>query len=163
MFNTDGERLAECFDENGNFVLPENGLCQYKLTDGGNGGDAVELVSLVDFNFGSDVQIGFLTEFGEAPSVVKYVIFSGGFAESEYPVNAPSGYGHNNAAGAESVGAAAFLFTEEFIGDPQTLQLRADAGEPECVPACLNDFSSAGAHRSSSIQKAIVCRRRRFA
>ncbi len=149
MFDDMGNRVPDCFeflDANGFF--PD--LCQFLFTDGGvpldggGGGDAIELVSLVDFIGGSTVQLGFETQSGDAPGFVKFVIFGGGFASSEYEVNAPSGFGHNNAAGAEGVGAAAFYFTEEFIGDPSTLQLRAMAGEPECVPACLNDFSSAG-------------------
>lgn len=149
MFDQNGARVPDCFeflDANG-FFPP---LCQFIFTDGGvpidggDGGDAVEFVSLVDFIGGSTVQLGFETQSGDAPGYVKFVITGGGFAASEYPINAPSGYGHNNAAGAEGVGAAAFYFTEEFIGDPATLPLRSLAGEPECVPACLNDFSSAG-------------------
>lgn len=150
MFDQAGVRVADCFPGGGPFVFPANGLCQFQFTDGGvpldggMGGDAIELVSLVDFNGGSTVQIGFETQSGAAPGFVKFVVFGGGFAAAEYAINAPSGYGHNNAQGAEGVGAAAFYFTEEFIGDPNTLPLRAQAGEPECVPACLNDFSSAG-------------------
>ncbi|WP_428409551.1 hypothetical protein [Hyphococcus sp.] len=149
MFDDMGNRVPDCFeflDANGFF--PD--LCQFQFTDGGvpidggAGGDAIELVSLVDFIGGSTVNLGFETQSGDAPGLVKFVIFGGGFASSEYEINDPSGFGHNNAAGAEGVGAAAFYFTEEFIGDPSTLQLRALAGEPECVPACLNDFSSAG-------------------
>jgi len=151
MFDAAGVRVADCFPGGGPLVVPPNGLCQFQFTnggvpiDGGNGGDAIELVSLVDFVGGSTVQIGFVNESGAAPGLFKYVLFAGGFAGSEYDViGDPSGFGHNNAAGAEGVGAAAFYFTEEFIGDPNTDTLRAGAGEPECVPACLNDFSSAG-------------------
>ena len=150
MFDSAGVRVADCFDDAGVFVPPANGLCQFQFTDGGipidggNGGDAIELVSLVDFTGGAEVQLGFLTESGPAPGFVKYVLFGGGIAASEYAIDAPSGFGHNNASGAEGVGAAAFYFTEEFIGDPNTLDLRGQAGEPGCVPACLNDFSSAG-------------------
>jgi hypothetical protein len=144
MFDMAGVRVANCFPGGGPFVFPANGLCQFQFVDGGAGGDAVEFLSLVDFVGGSQVQIGFLTETGAAPGFVKFVIAGGGIVASEYPLDAPSGYGHNNAAGAEGVGAAAFYFTEEFIGDPSTLQLRALAGEPECIPACLNSFSSAG-------------------
>ena len=148
MYDMQGNRVFDCFEPGGQ--SQPNGLCQFIFTDGGvpidggNGGDAVEFVSLVDFIGGQQVQIGFETQSGQAPGFVKFVIAGGGIAASEYPINAPSGYGHNNAAGSEGVGAAAFYFTEEFIGDPSTLQLRAQAGEPECVPACLNDFSSAG-------------------
>ncbi len=149
MFDAAGARVDDCFP-GGVFVFPANGLCQFQFTDGGvpldggMGGDAIELVSLVDFVGGSTVQIGLETQSGASPGFVKFVVFGGGIAASEYAIDAGSGYGHNNAKGAESVGAAAFYFTEEFIGDVNTLQLRALAGEPECVPACLNDFSSAG-------------------
>ncbi|MGE0182115.1 MAG: hypothetical protein AB7F91_14670 [Parvularculaceae bacterium] len=151
MFDQAGVRVADCFPGGGPFVPPANGLCQFQFTDGGGlpidggaGGDAIELVSLVDLIGGSTVQIGLESQSGAAPGFVKFVLFGGGITAAEYAINAPSGYGHNNADGAEGVGAAAFYFTEEFIGDPNTLQLRAQAGEPECVPACLNDFSSAG-------------------
>ncbi|GAB2199087.1 S8/S53 family peptidase [Sessilibacter sp. MAH4] len=150
MFDENGVRVPDCFvfqAENG-FFPP---LCQFQFTDGGGnpidggaGGDAIEFVSLVDFVGGSTVQLGFLAETGDAPGFVKYVLTGGAIVESEYPVDAASGFGHNNAAGAEGVAAAAFFFTEEFIGDANTNTLRAGAGEPECVPACLNDFSSAG-------------------
>ncbi|WDI30877.1 hypothetical protein PUV54_13025 [Hyphococcus flavus] len=148
MFDMQGNRVFDCFEPGGQ--SQPNGLCQFKFTsggiplDGGNGGDAIELVSLVDFIGGQQVQIGFETQSGDAPGFTKFVIFGGGIVASEFPINAPSGFGHNNAAGSEGVGASAFYFTEEFIGDPSTLQLRSMAGEPECVPACLNDFSSAG-------------------
>lgn len=149
MFDAAGQRVPDCFP-GGVFEFPAAGLCQFVFTDGGvpidggNGGDAIELVSLVDFVGGSTVQIGFETQSGRPPGFVKFVIFGGGFESSEYAIDAPSAFGHNNAAGAEGVGAAAFYFTEEFIGEPRTLPLREQAGEPPCRPACLNDFSSAG-------------------
>jgi hypothetical protein len=142
-------RVPDCFP-GGVFQFPPFGLCQFQFTDGGipidggNGGDAIELVSLVDFIGGSTVSLGFETQSGPAPSFVKYVLFAGGFTAAEYAVDAPSGFGHNNAAGAEGVGAAYFGYTEEFIGDPNTIDLRTLANEPPCIPACLNDFSSAG-------------------
>lgn len=151
MFDEAGVRVANCFLPDGTFVFPDNGLCQFQFDgdtgplDGGAGGDAIELVSLVDFNGGSTVNIGFETQSGSAPGFIQFVPFAGTLAGAEFPLDGgPTGYGHSNAAGAESVGAAAFFITEEFIGDPATRQLRAIAGEPECVPACLNDFSSAG-------------------
>ncbi|MBI1393539.1 MAG: hypothetical protein GC152_12425 [Alphaproteobacteria bacterium] len=149
IFDVQGNRVFDCFEPGGQ--SQPNGLCQFKFTnggveiDGGNGGDAIELVSIVDFIGGQVVQIGLETQSGPPPGFFKYVIFGGGIPASQFPVTgSPSGFGHNNAAGAEGVGAAAFYFTEEFIGDPNTLPLRSLAGEPECIPACLNDFSSAG-------------------
>lgn len=150
MFDSSGVRVADCFPGGGDFVFPANGICQFQFTDGGvpldggAGGDAAEYVSLVDFTGGATVQLGFLTESGDAPGFVKYVIYSGGFAATEYPVNAPSGYGHNNAAGAEGVGAAAFFITEEWAGDPSVQFPTPPLTARTCAPACLNDFSSAG-------------------
>ncbi|MDZ7627720.1 MAG: hypothetical protein U5J99_04825 [Parvularculaceae bacterium] len=149
MFDENGERVVDCFP-GGVFEFPANGLCQFQFTDGGlpldggAGGDAIELVSLVDFIGGSTVNIGLEAQSGAAPGFVKFNIFGGGFLNAEYAVDDGPSWGHSNAAGAESVAAAAFFLTEEFIGDPATLQLRANAGEPPCAPACLNDFSSAG-------------------
>jgi len=146
LFDSEGNRVPDCFEPGGQ----SGDLCQFQFTDGGvpidggNGGDAIELVSLVDFVGGSQVSIGLETQSGPAPGFVKFVLFGGSLDGAEYPLEAGSGFGHNNAAGAEGVGAAAFYFTEEFEGDPNTLDLRAQAGEPWCVPACLNDFSSAG-------------------
>ncbi len=151
VFDDAGARIANCFLPDGTFVFPDNGLCQFLFSngvddlDGGNGGDAIELMSIVDFNGGSTVNIGFETQSGAAPGFIQFVPFAGVLAGAEFPLDGgPTGYGHSNAAGAEAVGASAFFITEEFIGDPATRQLRAIAGEPECVPACLNDFSSAG-------------------
>ena len=145
-----GERVPDCFPGGGPFVFPAGGLCQFLFTnggvpiDGGAGGDAIELVSLVNFNGVATVDVGFYVESGPAPGFVKWVNFGARAIMNEHDTQSPSGFGHNNAAGAEGVGAAAFYFTEEFIGDPNTLDLRAQAGEEPCVPACLNDFSSAG-------------------
>ena len=144
-----GQRVPDCFP-GGVFQSPANGLCQFLFTDNGNpidggaGGDAVELVSLVNFLGVATVDVAFYVDSGPAPGFVKWVNFGSRAVVNEYDTLSPSGFGHNNAAGAEGVGAAAFYFTEEFIGDPNTLDLRGQAGEEPCVPACLNDFSSAG-------------------
>ena len=150
MFDSAGNRVPDCFvflDANGFF--PD--LCQFRFTDntgaeitGGNGGNAQEFVSLVDFVGGTTVDLGFELISGPAPHFLKFATTGSTFVNPEYPIDAGAGYGHNNAAGSEAVGASAFYFTEEFIGDPATDTLRAAAGEPDCVPACLNDFSSAG-------------------
>ena len=56
------------------------------------------------------------------------------FTVDEHDTASGTVHGHANAAGAEAVGAAAWYQTEEW-GSP----LR-----PQCLPACLNSFSSAG-------------------
>ena len=84
-----------------------------------------------------EVQIGIELFEGPAPNYVKYVWFdldAGVFTVDEHDTASGTVYGHANAAGAEAVGAAAWYQTEEW-GSP----LR-----PQCLPACLNSFSSAG-------------------
>jgi hypothetical protein len=83
------------------------------------------------------VQIGVELFAGPPPNYIKYVWFdldAGVFTIDEYDTASGTVYGHANAAGAEAVGAAAWYQTEEW-GSP----LR-----PQCFPACLNSFSSAG-------------------
>lgn len=146
MFDDAGNPVPDCFvflDENGYFP----NLCQFFFTDGGQdlnggvGGDALDLVSLVSFEPGPvTVQIGFEVKAGPAPHLVKYAPFvqSGSYSVAEWDTQSGSAYGHSNAAGAEGVGAAAFFLTEEF-GD-----LAQQLFGTQCSPACLNDFSSAG-------------------
>lgn len=145
MFDDAGNPVLDCFDP-----AYISGLCTFFFQDGGVGGDAIDLVNLVYIRGSSadpvaqTAQIGFRTSAGAAPNLVMHVPFSlgGSLAELEWATNSGTGYGHNNAAGAEGVGASAFNFTEEFIGDPQTNNQRPPG--TECAPACLNDFSSAG-------------------
>ncbi|MEZ5894241.1 MAG: hypothetical protein R3C58_13995, partial [Parvularculaceae bacterium] len=152
LFDTDGHRIDDCFP-GGVFVFPANGICQFTFTDDNNdpingqvGGDPIDLISFVNFFDPTpvEVQMAVIVEDGRVPEYMQWVNFGDLVTFNEFPTPGVTSYGHNNAAGAESVGAAAFYFTEEFIGDPATLQLRALAGEPECIPACLNAFSSAG-------------------
>lgn len=147
VFDAEGNRIPDCFEFlNENGVFPD--LCQFQFFgdagDGGNGGDAVEVASLVDFVGGAEVSFGLETQSGPPPGLVKFVVINGSLNGAEYPLGEVSGYGHNNAAGAEGVGAAAFYFTQEFEGDTNTLDVRAQAGEPWCDPACLSPISSAG-------------------
>jgi hypothetical protein len=91
-------------------------------------------------NFSDDdveVQLGIELFEGPAPNYIKYVWFdldAGVYTVNEFDTASGTVYGHANAAGAEAVGAAAWYQTEEW-GSP----LR-----PQCFPACLNSFSSAG-------------------
>ncbi len=140
LFNNAGNPAPNCFNAAGAQVV-FSGLCYFFSADGGVGGDAIDLINLVSFGGATTSgQIGFLTQSGPAPNLVMHVPFvrNGSFVELEWATNSGTGYGHNNAAGAEGVGASAFHFNEEFIGDAKTVQIAA------CVPACLNDFSSAG-------------------
>ncbi len=95
------------------------------------GGDPIEVFGV--FNSGPPVQVEIGIELfsGPAPSFMKYVYFDQGpTTVDEFATNSGTVYGHANAAGAEAVGAAAWFNTAAFNSN--------------CVPACLNSFSSAG-------------------
>jgi subtilisin family serine protease len=118
--------------------LPENTVCQFAGIAFNVDADAIESAILVNTT-GEDVDVQFGVELveGPRPSYLKYVWFdldAGLFAVNEYDTASPTIYGHANAAGAEAVGASAWYQTGEW-GSP----LR-----PQCFPACLNSFSSAG-------------------
>lgn len=80
---------------------------------------------------------------GDAPRHVKYVAFefAGTVDIVEHDTASGTNYGHANAAGAAGIGASSWYLTEEF--DAHFSSLVQDA-PGACVPACLNDFSSAG-------------------
>jgi hypothetical protein len=110
------------------------------------GGDAVDLTLLFvggpksktnDF-FVRIARVG-----GEAPQHVKYVWFEnqGTLDVVEHDTQSGTAYGHANAANVASIGASSWYLTEEF--DAYFSNLVQDA-PGACLPACLNDFSSAG-------------------
>src|SRR5688572_8996937 len=132
FYDANGEPFEICTDD------PEQLVCQIPGFDYNIDGDAVETPIMV--NLGDEdleVQIGVELYEGPAPNYIKHVWFdldAGVFSVDEYDTASGTVYGHANAAGAEAVGAAAWYQTEEW-GAP----LR-----PQCIPACLNSFSSAG-------------------
>ena len=132
FYDANGEPIEICTDD------PEQVVCQIPGFDANIGGDAVEMPIMVNFSDEDiEVQIGIELFEGPAPNYLKYVWFdldAGVFTVNEYDTASGTVYGHANAAGAEAVGAAAWYQTEEW-GSP----LR-----PQCFPACLNSFSSAG-------------------
>jgi hypothetical protein len=110
------------------------------------GGDAVDLTLL--FVGGpksktNDFFIRIARVAGEAPDHVKYVMFEqqGTIDVLEHDTQSGTAYGHANAANVASIGASSWYLTEEF--DAYFSNLVQDA-PGACVPACLNDFSSAG-------------------
>jgi subtilisin family serine protease len=132
FYDMNGEPIEICTDD------PAQVVCQIPGFDANVGADAVETPILVNFSDADlEVQIGIELYDGPSPNYLKYVWFdldAGVFTVDEYDTASGTVYGHANAAGAEAVGAAAWYQTEEW-GSP----LR-----PQCVPACLNSFSSAG-------------------
>ena len=132
FYDLTGEPFEVCTDD------PAQVVCQIPGFDANIDGDAVETPIMVNFSDEDiEVQLGIELFEGPAPNYVKYVWFdldAGVFTVDEYDTASGTVYGHANAAGAEAVGAAAWYQTEEW-GSP----LR-----PQCIPACLNSFSSAG-------------------
>jgi subtilisin family serine protease len=132
FYDANGEPFEICTDD------PEQVVCQIPGFDANVGLDAVETPIMVNFSEEDiAVQIGVELYEGPSPNYLKYVWFdldAGVFTVDEYDTASGTVYGHANAAGAEAVGAAAWYQTEEW-GSP----LR-----PQCIPACLNSFSSAG-------------------
>jgi len=132
FYDLNGEPFEICTDD------PAQVVCQIPGFDANIDGDAVETPIMVNFSDEDiEVQIGIELFEGPVPNYVKYVWFdldAGVFTVDEYDTASGTVYGHANAAGAEAVGAAAWYQTEEW-GSP----LR-----PQCIPACLNSFSSAG-------------------
>jgi subtilisin family serine protease len=132
FYDLNGEPFEICTDD------PAQVVCQIPGFDANIDGDAVETPIMVNFSDEDiEVQVGIELFEGPAPNYVKYVWFdldAGVFTVDEYDTASGTVYGHANAAGAEAVGAAAWYQTEEW-GSP----LR-----PQCIPACLNSFSSAG-------------------
>ena len=132
FYDSNGEPIEICTDD------PAQVVCQIPGFDANVGGDAVEIPIMVNLSDADvEVQIGIELFSGPAPNYIKYVWFdldAGVFTVNEFDTASGTVYGHANAAGAEAVGAAAWYQTEEW-GSP----LR-----PQCFPACLNSFSSAG-------------------
>jgi len=132
FYDMNGDLVDFCGDD------LEDVFCQIPGVDSNIGADAVEIPILVNTT-GEDrqAQMGIELFDGPAPNYIKYVWFdldAGLFSVDEHDTASGTVYGHANAAGAEAVGASAWYQTEEW-GSP----LR-----PQCIPACLNSFSSAG-------------------
>jgi subtilisin family serine protease len=93
--------------------------------------------------------VGLVVAGGPDPQHIKYVwnIEQGNFGALAFDTQSGSAYGHANAKGAISVGAASWYATVPFStsglvppNDTQTPKIDLSP----CAPACLNDFSSAG-------------------
>lgn len=146
------------YDENGILVpLCPPGVaagitCQITGTNNLATGDAVDIAAL--FFTGpkrvGHFQIRLVRSAGSDDLTrVKYVAFqeSGATIIDEFDTRSGTAYGHANAAGAASVGAAAWYATlawkDNPADDPFDLYLDS-SGDPLCDPACAEDFSSAG-------------------
>lgn len=130
------------FDD-GSLVPVCNGaleVCQLPGVATNTGGDPIELPRIRNTSTAAvNVNIAIELFAGTPPTLMKYIYFEDPsvFTLNEFDTQSGTVFGHMNATGAETVGAAAFTQTEEF---PQPAPL---LGTP-CVPACVNDYSSAG-------------------
>lgn len=132
FYNMDGTPVAPCTDSLAQLVCQEPGIANNL------GADAVELPVIVNLSHQElQVQLGIELASGPAPGSIKYVWYDLGAAALDVGAfDSADGtiVGHANAGGAEAVGSAAWYQTQAW-GSP----LR-----PQCVPACLDSFSSAG-------------------
>src|SRR6056297_852812 len=111
------------------------------------GGDPVEVLSYTNSGGGSTSFNILVQRFsGDAPGLIKYVIFRGGMIQ-EFDTNSSTVYGHANAAGAIAVGAAAYFDTPEFGQSPPLLESFSSAGPTPIL------FDTAGNPVSISRQK----------
>ncbi len=132
FYDLDGNLIPFCDDN------LEPAVCQLPGIDVNPGADPVEL-ALISNQSGADVQVAISLELfsGSPPAVTKYVYFDfgdGAMTVDDFDTQSPTTFGHSNAAGSEAVGAAPWYNTAEW----------GPAFHPQCVPACLELFSSAG-------------------
>ena len=137
-FDANGNLLPDCIADADPVRFPDTmgtpPLCQMGSTVN-TGGDAVEVPEVQSLMGSVTVNAMFVLAGGPAPTRVKYIVFSQGFTIAEFDTQSGTSYGHNNATGVMSIGAAPFDTTTAF-GDPRF------AGA--CLPACAENFSSAG-------------------
>ncbi|HEY0747318.1 MAG TPA: S8 family serine peptidase [Steroidobacteraceae bacterium] len=132
FYDMKGELIPDCDDN----LQPA--VCQFPGISNNIGGDALEEAVISNTSGASiDVQVSIELFKGPAPGLLKYVYFDlgpGAMTIDEYDTKSPTAYGHSNAAGAESVGAASWYNTGAW-GTPF---------HPECETACEAVYSSAG-------------------
>lgn len=139
------------YDENG-ILLP---LCPPGVSKGitcqlagtrNLGGDAVDLTLLYNGSqkgVSNNYYLRIIRAGGTAPQHVKWVSFveAGSMDVLTHDTKSGTAFGHANAANVIGVGASSFYLTGAFDADFSAM---AKDTPGECVPACLNDFSSAG-------------------
>ncbi len=116
------------------------------------GGDAADVAALFFSGPPKTAQlffIGIVLNAGPDPGLVKHSWFQtqGVFGLLDFDTQSGTAWGHSNAAGAQSIGAASWYVTEPFSTSgevPPNDLLTPPIDLSPCAPACLNDFSSAG-------------------
>ena len=107
------------------FVYDANKKFVGKIARPNIGGDPIEAFS---FKRGGsfNIRIGKAKDSGPNPGLMKYV--ASGVTINEYNTASPTSFGHANAAGASSVGAAAYFNTPAFGVNPPVLNSFSSAG-----------------------------------
>lgn len=86
------------------------------------GGDAFEFLQFANTTANTQYDLLITHVSGASPGLIKYVDFGAGVTFNEYLTNSTTLFGHANAAGAVSVGAASFLATPEFGTTPPAVE-----------------------------------------
>lgn len=86
------------------------------------GGDAVEVLAFANTTGTTQFDVLITSAGGPLPGTIKYVDFSNGTTFNEYLTNSSTTFGHANATGAVSVGAASFLSTPAFGTTPPVVE-----------------------------------------
>jgi subtilisin family serine protease len=110
------------------------------------GGDAVDITLLFNGSqkgVSNNYFLRIIRAGGTAPAHVKWVAFefAGTMQVLTHDTKSGTAYGHANAANVIGVGASSFYLTGAFDAE-FSAEVKDTPGA--CVPACLNDFSSAG-------------------
>jgi hypothetical protein len=132
-----------------------NGITCQITGDRNIGGDAVDQSAIYYSGPPKGPQlfyVGIVVTAGADPQHVKEVYFeeAGTYTPQAFATNSGTAYGHANAAGANSVGAASWYTTVPYSTSgkyPPNDTYKTPPIAPSlapCVPACLEDFSSAG-------------------
>ena len=110
-------------------------FCYYRLpagvpicsSDNNTGGDPIEMLTVEPGGAGLELSIERIS--GPEPSLIKLVMIGVTEFVDTYPgTNAGSLFGHANAAGANAVGASAYINTPVFGVDPPVLNYYSSAG-----------------------------------
>jgi subtilisin family serine protease len=139
------------YNENGTLVplcppgVSKGITCQLAGTRniGGNAVDITLLFNGSQKGVSNNYFLRIIRAGGEAPQHVKWVAFeeAGTMQVLTHDTKSGTAYGHANAANVIGVGASSFYLTGAFDAE-FSAEVKDTPGA--CIPACLNDFSSAG-------------------
>ncbi|MFN7950734.1 MAG: S8 family serine peptidase [bacterium] len=92
------------------------------------GGDPIEIMGISNGGGATLANIAISVHQGSAPALLKYTYFRSSMVVNEYATNTASSYGHANARGARSMGAAFYFQTPPFGTSPAVLESFSSIG-----------------------------------